>query len=145
MKVKDCMCNEVCFCKPDNTISDVAKQMCQNHVGCMPVCNNENCLVGIVTDRDIILRTVACGKDVNNTKVSDVMSCNTICCDCNSDLTEASKLMREQQVRRIPVTENGKLIGILTLGDMAKNEQISDEFVGKTAECICGCNNKNAE
>lgn len=145
MKVKECMCNNIFYCKPDASISEVAKKMCEKHIGCIPVCNDENCVVGILTDRDIVLRAVACNKEVYNTKVSDVMSCNAICCDCNSEITEASKLMREQQIRRIPVTENGKLVGILTLGDLARNNQIDNQFVGKTAECICGCNDKNAE
>ncbi len=145
MKVKDCMCNQVCYCKPDCSVNEAAKIMCENHVGCIPVCNDNKCVVGIITDRDIILRSVACNKEASNTKVSDVMTCNTICCDCNSEVTEASKIMGEQQIRRIPVTENGKLVGILTLGDLAKNQQIDNQFVGKTAECICGSTEKNAE
>lgn len=145
MKVKDCMCHQVCYCKPDTTISEAAKTMCENHIGCIPVCNDEKCVVGILTDRDIILRSVACDKDAHNTKVSDIMSCNAVCCDCNSEITEASKMMGEQQIRRIPVTENGKLVGILTLGDLAKNQQLDNNFVGQTAESICGCDKKNAE
>ena len=88
---------------------------------------------------------MACGKDSNSTKVRDVMSKEAKCCDCNTDIAEASKIMGQEQVRRIPVTENGKLVGMLTLGDMARNQQINNEFVGKTAECICGCNDKNAQ
>ena len=145
MKVKDCMCDDVCCVKPETKITEVAKLMSENHIGCIPVCNDEKCVVGILTDRDIILRTVACDKSASNTKVSDVMTCNTKCCDCNTDIAEASKIMGQEQVRRIPVTENGKLVGILTLGDMARNQQINNEFVGKTAECICGCNDKNAQ
>ncbi len=145
MKISECMCGDICYCMPDATISEVAKKMCENHVGCIPVCNSDNCVVGILTDRDIILRAVACGKDTNTTKVSDVMTCNTISCDCNVDIKEASDIMGKEQIRRIPVTENGKLVGILTLGDIAKNKQINNEFVGRTAECICGCNDKNAQ
>lgn len=145
MKVKECMCGDVCFCSPNNSISDVAKKMCEKHVGCIPVCDDTNCVVGILTDRDIILRSVACGKDANTTKVSDVMTCNTKCCDCETEVTEASKIMGNEQIRRIPVTENGKLVGILTLGDLARNKQLDNQFVGQTAECICGCNEKNAE
>lgn len=145
MKVKECMCDQVCYCKPTTTIKEVAKTMSENHIGCIPVCNDEKCVVGIITDRDIILRSVACDKDVCNTKVSDIMSCNAVCCDCNIEITEASKMMGEQQIRRIPVTENGKLVGILTLGDIAKNEQLDNTFVGKTAELICKSDKKNAE
>ena len=74
MKVKDCMCTDVCCVKPETTIRDVAKLMSQNHIGSIPVCDTNNCLCGIVTDRDIILRSIACDKDVKTTPVSDIMS-----------------------------------------------------------------------
>ena len=66
-------------------------------------------------------------------------------CDCNSDVTEAEKIMAKNQVRRIPVLENNKVIGILTLGDLAANEAIDEDELCDTIECICGTNNKNAE
>ena len=144
MRIKECMCNNICYCKPDATIRDVAKTMNSKHIGCIPVCDDLNQLVGIITDRDIVLRAVACDKS-SDTKVSEVMTINTISCECESELMEASKLMKDQQVRRIPVTDKGKLVGILTLGDLARNQQINNAFVGHTAECICTDNNKNAE
>ena len=58
MKVSECMCNEVCCVKPDCNVGQVAKLMCQNHVGCIPVCDDNNGIVGIVTDRDIILSSL---------------------------------------------------------------------------------------
>lgn len=145
MKVKDCMCGNVCYCTPETTIGEIAKMMCDNHVGCIPVCNNEKNVVGILTDRDIILRHTACNKDSNNTKASEIMTCNTTCCDCNTTVDEAINKMAKSSVRRIPVTENGKLVGILTLGDIAKNDQIENNLVGQTIECICKHNDKNAE
>ena len=60
MKVKDCMCENVCCVKPETKIIEVAKLMSENHIGCIPVCDNNNCICGILTDRDILLRTVAC-------------------------------------------------------------------------------------
>ena len=80
MNVKDCMSTNVCYCTPDSYIKEAAKLMCDNHVGCIPVCNDDKCIVGVITDRDVILRSIACGKDVNNTKVSDIMTCNPCCC-----------------------------------------------------------------
>ena len=64
MKVKDCMCNEVSWVKPNCTIKDCAKIMMENHIGCVPVCDDSKKVVGLVTDRDIILRSVACDKDI---------------------------------------------------------------------------------
>ena len=143
MKVKECMCENVCYCKPDTKISDVAKMMNENGVGCIPVCNDENCVVGILTDRDIILRSIACDKDVCKTNVSDIMTCNTVCCDCNEEIKNATNNMGKTGIRRIPVTENGKLVGMLTMGDLAKHKNISCECVGITLENICKCDEKN--
>jgi len=143
MKVKECMCNDVLYCFTDTKISDVAKMMNEKHIGCIPVCNKDKSVVGILTDRDIILRSVACGKDTCSTNVSEIMTCNTICCDCNEDLAYVTKKMGEAGIRRIPVTENGKLVGILSLGDFAKHQNISSECVGNTFENICNCNKQN--
>lgn len=145
MKVKDCMCNHVNFVKPDTTIQDCAKMMCECHIGCTPVCDDGNRLVGIVTDRDILLRAVACEKDTCKTPVSEIMTTKPYACDCNSDITEAEKIMADKQVRRIPVMENNKVIGILTLGDLAANNDIDQYELCNTIECICGTNNHNAE
>ena len=145
MKVKDCMCTCVNFVKPETTIKDCAKMMCEYHIGCTPVCDDSNKLVGIVTDRDILLRAVACDKDTCKTPVSEIMTTKPYACDCNSDITEAEKLMANNQVWRIPVLENNKVIGILTLGDLAANEAVDGDELCDTIECICGSNNKNAE
>ena len=59
MKVKDCMCENVWCVKPETKINEIAKLMMENHVGCIPVCDNNNCICGILTDRDIILRSIA--------------------------------------------------------------------------------------
>ena len=85
MKVKDCMCGEVCCVKPDTKVYEIAKLMGQNHIGCVPVCDDKNCLVGIITDRDIILRSIANDKDVKSTKASEIMTTNV--CTCNETKT----------------------------------------------------------
>ena len=140
MKVKDCMCGEVCCVKPDTKVYEVAKIMEKNHIGCVPVCDNQNCLVGVITDRDIILRGVACDKDVKNTNASDIMTCNVCTCNENDDICDAEQKMATNQIRRIPVVDNNKVIGILTLGDLAHyNEEIGEEYFCDTVEDICQC------
>lgn len=142
MKVKDCMSTNVCCCTPESKIADVAKEMQSNHVGCIPVCDCDNKVVGVLTDRDIILRTIACDKDAKQTPVSDVMTCNTCCCTPDTDVEEATKLMSELQIRRIPVCDDqNKIVGILSLGDLALNDkEIGAKQVCDTLENICGCN-----
>lgn len=144
MKVKECMTQNVLYCNPNATIAEAAGLMNQNQVGCIPVCNTENNVVGILTDRDITLRSVACGKDANNTSVSEIMTTKIYCCDYNDEITTVAQAMGKTGIRRMPVTSNGKLVGILSIGDFAKHENISSEYVGTTLEDICDCTNKNA-
>ena len=141
MQVKECMCQNVCYCKPDTKVSDVAKMMNENHIGCIPVCDDNNFVVGILTDRDITLRTIGCDKDCSCTNASEVMSTETTCCDCNENIDMVVKHMGEKGIRRIPVTQDGKLVGMLTLGDLAKHKNVSCNCVGDTLENICNCNN----
>ena len=141
MKVKDCMCGDVYCVKPETNLTDVAKIMEKNHIGCVPVCDNSNYLVGLITDRDIILRGVACGKNTNTTPASEIMTCNVCTCNENDEIQKVEKKMAENQVRRIPVVDNNKVIGILTLGDLARyNEEIGEEKFCDTVENICNCN-----
>lgn len=140
MKVKDCMCGEVCWVKPDTKVYEVAKIMNQNHIGCVPVCDDQNSLVGIITDRDIILRSIACDKDVKTTNASDIMTCNVCTCNQNDDVSDAERKMSKNQIRRIPVVDNNKVIGMLTLGDLAHYyEEIGEDYFCNTVENICGC------
>ena len=138
MKVKDCMCGEVYCVKPETTVNEIAKLMEKNHIGCVPVCNNDNTVVGVITDRDIILRTIACDKDVKTTKASDIMTCNVCTCSQNDDIYDAERKMATNQIRRIPVVDNNRVIGMLTLGDLCHyNEEIGEEHFCNTVENIC--------
>ena len=140
MKVKDCMCGEVCCVKPETKINEVAKLMEKNHIGCVPVCNDQNCIVGVITDRDITLRCTACDKDAKTTIASDIMTCNVCTCNENDNISDAERKMADNQIRRIPVVDNNKVIGILTLGDLANyNKEIGQNEVCNTIENICEC------
>lgn len=146
MKIKECMNNNVYCLKPDNTVQDCAKLMNENHVGCVPICDNQNNLVGLVTDRDVILRSIACDKDVSTTPLSEIMSTKICCCNSDVEIKEAEDLMCKNQIRRLPIVDdNNKVIGIITLGDLAKNDNINTNEVSETFETICKCDHKNAE
>lgn len=147
MKVKECMCKEVACVNPSATVSDVAKLMLNKHVGCIPICDNNKNIVGLVTDRDLILRSLACEKDINKTPISEVMTTKVYNVSPDAEISEVSKLMCECQIRRVPVVENEVLVGIVTLGDLANNQNVSSKEVSNTVEGICNCHgqNKNAE
>lgn len=141
MKVQDCMCNDVCCIKPETKIEEAAKLMSQNHVGCLPVCDNNNSICGIVTDRDLVLRCIACDKDVNKTPISDIMTCNVITCKKTDDIVNAESKMGQKQIRRLPVCDdNNKVVGMLTLGDLVNNDDELEEELWNTLEDICDCN-----
>ena len=145
MKVRECMSLNICSCKPDTAVTDVAKKMNEYHVGSMPICDENKNVVGIITDRDITLRCVACGKDANSTPASEVMTTSVCCCECDTDVGEATELMSNLQVRRIPVLENNRIVGMLTLGDLANSKNVTAKEVSDTVEhiCKCGQNSKN--
>lgn len=141
MKVNECMCTDVCYAKPETTIYDVAQIMKNEHIGCVPICDNNKCIVGLVTDRDILLRGVACDKNSKTTPISEIMTTNVCCCQSEDDVYQAENKMSEYQIRRIPVIENNKIIGMLTLGDLAHfNKEIGKQEVCTTVENICECN-----
>ena len=144
MKISECMCQDVCFVKPDCKVYDAARIMCENHIGCIPVCDDKKCVVGILTDRDIVLRSVACNKYSKNTPVSEIMTTDVCLCACDGDISEAQNTMANKQVRRLPVVdEKNKMVGILTMGDLAhNNREIGQENVCSTIENIC--NNKGS-
>ena len=148
MKVKDCMCTEVCSVKPDTKVNDVAKIMCEHHIGSVPVCDDNNCICGIVTDRDIILRSVACDKDLKTTPISDIMTTKVCTCNEEEEIKNAENKMATNKVRRLPVCDtNNKVIGILTLGNIAQNaNKLNENDICVTLEDICDCHsNTNAE
>ena len=149
MKVNEYMCNSICYVRPNTKIYEVVKLMEENHVGCIPVCDDNNCLCGILTDRDVLLRGVACDKDVKTTPVSEIMTTDVCTCKKDDEMSNAQSKMSENQIRRLPVCDNeNHIVGILTLGDIAKNTaQIGQQEVCSTMENICSCGKtmKNAE
>jgi CBS domain-containing protein len=142
MKVKDCMCDSVYCVNSETKINEIAKIMGDNHIGCVPVCDNNNCICGIITDRDILLRTIACNKDANTTTASEIMSKNVCTCKDTDDMTNAESKMSEYQIRRLPVCDqNNHVVGILTLGNLAQNDkELGKQEVCTTISDICDCN-----
>ena len=141
MKISECMCKDICFVKPDCNVYDASRIMCENHIGCIPVCDEHKSIVGIVTDRDIVLRAIACDKQVKSTPVSEIMTTNVYTCNCECEVTEAQNIMSQNQIRRIPITDDSnKVVGILTMGDLAKNDkEIGQQNVSTTIQNICNC------
>lgn len=118
MKVRDVMSEKVEWVKPDAPILDVAKIMQKDDVGSVPVCENKK-LLGIVTDRDLVVRGIGAGGNPMSLNAGQVMSTDIVTVTPDTDVHEASALMSDHQVRRLPVIERGEICGMLALGDLA--------------------------
>jgi CBS domain-containing protein len=114
------------------SVVEAARLMRQEHFGSLPVADDEK-LVGMITDRDITTRVVAEAADPKITSVADVCSRDLISVEADNDLEEALQLMARHQVRRLPVVENGRLVGIVAQADIALRE---NEKTGELVEAI---------
>jgi CBS domain-containing protein len=119
MKLFDIMTHGVETISPDATVADAADTMRNLDLGALPVCDGTR-LVGMLTDRDIIIRAVAEGRDPTQTRVSSCMTRDVLYCFQDQDVDEAEKLMQEKQIRRLPILDRDKqLVGIIALADVA--------------------------
>ncbi|MCI5898329.1 MAG: CBS domain-containing protein [Firmicutes bacterium] len=125
MKIYDLMSHSVSCVRPETSIVQVAKQMRQEDVGAIPVCDDQDRVLGIVTDRDIVIRSVSNGSE--NLSAMDIMSRNPITVSPGMSTHEAALLMAGNQVRRLPVVENERLVGFLSLSDIARRNLYVDE------------------
>lgn len=119
MQVKDVMTPRCECIGPDTTLDKAAQRMQELDVGPLPVCDHDR-LAGIVTDRDIVIRAVAEGRDPHTTRVRDVMTPGITYCFEDDDVASAAETMKNRQIRRLVVLDRDKrLVGIVSLGDLA--------------------------
>ena len=127
MQVSEMMNANVVSITPDENATLAARLLNRHNIGSLPVCSLDGRLRGIVTDRDIVLRCVAAESDPNTTKVRDIMSRSVVSVAPEDDVHEAARIMAQEQVRRLPVMQDGRVIGMLSLGDMAKRREFDME------------------
>src|SRR6185295_9681050 len=130
--VRDAMTENPCSIGASASVVEAARLMRQEHIGSLPVTDDEK-LVGMITDRDITTRVVAEAADPKMTLVADVYSRALIAVEADKDLDEALQLMARHQVRRLPVVEQGGLVGIVAQADIALRE---NEKTGQLVEAI---------
>jgi len=114
------MTKNVATVSPNQTVQEAAQIMSQKNIGALPVVENGQ-VKGMITDRDITLRTSAQGKNPASTSVSEVMTNRVVTGTPNMSVQEAANVMAQNQVRRLPIVENNQLQGIVALGDIATN------------------------
>jgi CBS domain-containing protein len=132
-KIRDAMTEDPRSIGASASVVEAAQLMREEHIGSLPVTDDER-LVGMVTDRDITTRVVAESADPKTTSVGDVYSRDLISVEPDNDLDEALRLMAHHQVRRLPVVENGRLVGIVAQADIALSE--NEKKTGELVEAI---------
>ena len=123
MKVKELMTQPVIPIGPGESVAVAARTLTHYNIGALPVCTENGKLCGMVTDRDLVIRCMAGNRAPGATKVRQVMTANVVSVSPDMDASVAAHLMGRQQVRRLPVLEDGKLCGMVSLGDLAKAEE----------------------
>lgn len=119
LKVKDVMTKEAIWVTPQTSLREAANKMKTGDIGALPVCDGEK-LIGFVTDRDIVIRSIAKGKDPNTVTISEVMSPEIDYCLENEDINKIAQRMERKKIRRLPViSHDKKLVGMISLGDLA--------------------------
>ncbi len=131
MKIKEIMTKDVKTVSEDCTVKEVAEHMKSLNVGSVPVCDKSNKLVGMVTDRDMVIRGLTSSGE-QNTPINQVMSTNPVSISPDTGVHEAARVMAKNQIRRLPVVENNEVVGIVSIGDLA----VRDIYVNEAGDAL---------
>ncbi len=131
---RDIMSQDADCVQASQSILDAAKELADRDVGAMPICGDDDRLKGMLTDRDIVVKVLAQGKDPSSTKVSELAEGKPVTIGADDDIEDALDLMKNHQIRRLPVIEDHLLVGIISQADIALS--MSAEATGETVEEI---------
>jgi CBS domain-containing protein len=122
VKIREVMSKPVIRITADETVEVAARTLARYNIGALPVCGSDGRLQGLVTDRDLVTRCIAAGRNPGMTKVSQIMSGSVVGIEPDLDTESAAEIMGRRQIRRLPVLENEKLCGMVSLGDLTRAE-----------------------
>ena len=134
MKVRDVMTNPVIRINPEESVAVAARTLEHYNIGILPVCGYDGNVCGLVTDRDLVTRCLASGRSPMTTPVREVMTSQVIAAKPDMDAAAAAQLMGQRQIRRLPVMENGRLCGMVTIGDLARREESAPDATDALAD-----------
>lgn len=133
MRVKDCMSETVVTITPEESVALAARLMTRHNVGALLVCDYQGALRGMVTDRDVLTRCIAVNQDPSRVPVADIMTTRLETIRPEEPVQVALERMAGQQVRRLPVLEQGHVVGVVSLNDLARNRKTEME----AAQALC--------
>lgn len=123
MKIRDIMSDSVIHIHPESSVAVAARALAHYNVGILPVCETDGRMCGLVTDRDLVTRCLAAGRAPEQTRVRQIMTGSVVFARPDMDTGVAAHLMGRNQIRRLPVVENGTLCGMVSLADLANREE----------------------
>jgi CBS domain-containing protein len=154
MRIEQLMTTHVRSCRPEDTLEHAAQLMWDYDCGCVPVCSGDGAFktVGMITDRDIAMCAMFHPKPLRDLPVSEAMARDPRVCRPTDSVADAERIMREAQIRRLPVVDSdGRLLGMITLGDLAREaarersasaQEITETEVGDTLAAICAASTR---
>ena len=132
---RDIMTPNPTIVKTDANVVDIAKQLRDEEIGAVIVCNDEGRIEGLITDRDIAIEIVAGGRDAGGTKAGDLLSgMETVTIGADDDVREAVRTMKDHAVRRLPVIDGDRVVGMVSQADLAR--AVDDETAGELLRAI---------
>jgi CBS domain-containing protein len=134
LTVREIMTTDVECAAPETTLDEIAEMMRDRDTGAIPVVDEDE-LCGIITDRDIVVRCIAEGEDPKEVIADEILSENLCTIGPDAEVEQAARMMAEAQVRRLPIVENGKLVGMLSIGDIAV-KHADEELAGSALENV---------
>ena len=143
MKIRELMSKTVVRIHPEESVAVAARALAHYNIGILPVCGNDGRLCGLVTDRDIVTRCLASGRSPAVTPVREVMTTQILSARPDMDAAAAAGLMGRAQIRRLPVLENGRLCGMVSLGDLARREETGMDAADALGEISSGLSNRD--
>ena len=142
MKLSEIMTKPVVRIHPEETVAVASRMLEHNNIGALPVCGSDGRLCGMLTDRDIVTRCLAGGKDPRTTRVRDIMTGKIYVGRPDMEISLAAGLMGREQIRRLPVMDKGRLCGMVSLADLARKEESSIEAGGVLTEICSGLSSR---
>jgi CBS domain-containing protein len=133
-KARDLMTEGAEYLKGDDTVLDAAKKLASMSTGAVPVCDTDGHLRGVVTDRDLVVEVVAAGKSPEQTKLIDLVRGEAVTIGADDSIDAAITTMKDHKVRRLPVIDGDKLVGMLSQADIAR--ACTPEQVGELVAAI---------
>ncbi len=127
MKIRDVMTDKIIAVSQQEPIASAARLMKRHNLGALPVCDDAGRLRGILTDRDIVIRCIAADMSPADTKIREIMSRGIRTCSPQDEATAALGAMAQDQLRRLPVVDEGQLVGMVSLADLVRRENLSME------------------